>query len=112
MDSKYNWKLTPLAEEDIEEALSYMIENLSNKTAAERLFSVFNKTIDNICAFPMAYPGCEHYFVRDANYRHAIIKNYVLFYRVNENKKQIEILRFIYSGRNIGRPDIFGDRDV
>ncbi len=106
MDSKYTWKMTPLAEADIDEALSYITESLSNKTAADRLFSALNKTINNICEFPMAYPGCEPYFISDANYRHAIIGNYVLFYRANKEKEQIEILRFIYSGRNIGQWDI------
>lgn len=106
MGSKYAWKMTPLAEADIDGVLSYITELLSNKAAAERLLSALNKTINNICAFPMAYAGCESYFISDVNYRHAIIGNYVLFYRVNEEKEQVEILRFLYSGRNIGQSDI------
>lgn len=98
--------MTSLAEVDIDGVLSYMIENLSNKTAAERLFFALNKTINNICEYPTAYPGYEHYFISDINYRHVIIGNYVLFYRADEEKEQIEILRFIYSGRNIGQSDI------
>lgn len=54
----------------------------------------------------MAYAGCESYFISDVTYRHAVIGNYVLFYRVNEEKEQVEILRFLYSGRNIGQSDI------
>ncbi len=106
MGSKYKCKMTPLAEADIDGALSYITGSLSNKTAAERLFSALNKTINNICEFPMAYAGCETYFISDINYRHAIIGNYVMFYRINEEKEQVEILRFIYSGRNIGQSDI------
>lgn len=106
MGSKYTWKMTPLAEADINGVLSYITELLSNKAAAERLLSALNKTINNICAFPMAYAGCESYFISDVNYKHAIIGNYVLFYRVNEEKEQVEILRFLYSGRNIGQSDI------
>lgn len=54
----------------------------------------------------MAYAGCEFYFISDVTYRHAVIGNYVLFYRVNEGKEQVEILRFLYSGRHIGQSDI------
>ena len=55
MGSKYAWKMTPLAEADIDGALSYITEHLLNKTAAQRLFSALNKTINNICEFPMSY---------------------------------------------------------
>lgn len=106
MDSKFTWKMTPLAKADIDEALSYIAKSLSNKTAAEKLFFDLNNTINNICEFPMEYPGCESYFISDVDYRHVIIGNYILFYRANKEKKQIEILRFIYSGRNIGQRDI------
>lgn len=106
MGSRYTWKLTSLAEEDIDSALYYITEKISNKAAAERLFSALNKKIDHICEFPESYPGCEYYFINDMNYRHAVIGNYILFYRVCEEKEQIEILRFIYSGRNIGQSDV------
>lgn len=36
MGSKYAWKMTPLAETDIDGALSYITGSLSNKTAAKR----------------------------------------------------------------------------
>lgn len=107
MGSRYTWKMTPLAEADIDGVLSYITEQLSNRAAAARLLSDFDKAINSICEFPMACAGCEYYFISDANCRHAIIGNYVLFYRVNEDEKQIEVLRFIYSGRNIGQSDIF-----
>ena len=106
MGSRYTWKLTTLAKDDIDGALSYITENLSNKAAAERLFSALNKKINHICEFPEAYPRCEYYFISDMNYRHAVIGNYILFYRVCVEKEQIEILRFIYSGRNIGQSDV------
>lgn len=35
MDSKYDYKLTALAKTDIDSTLSYITENLANKTAAK-----------------------------------------------------------------------------
>ena len=106
MSSEYTWKITHIANNDIDDTLSYIADILSNKTAAKKLFVSLNTTIENICNFPMAYPGCEYYYISDTNYRHAIIGNYILFYRINEPLKQIEILRFLYSGKNVTQAHI------
>ena len=46
------------------------------------------------------YEQCRDPQLRALGYRKAIIKNYVMIYRVDEDKKIVYILRFFYGRRD------------
>ncbi len=95
----YNYEFTELAINDIDGVLNYLTKKLCNKKAAIDLMQDIDKCIQNILMFPMAYPNCKCYFINDETIRHAIINNYILFYRIYESR--IIFLRFKYSKQNI-----------
>ena len=64
----------------------------------ERFKKDIEKSIYNICMFPLAYPDCKYYYIKDENIRHAIINNYILLFKIYETK--IVFLRFKYSKQN------------
>ena len=101
MSNKYTFKLTPLAEQDIDSALNYIAENLCNAKAATDLFSKIESTIDTICAFPRSSSDCLCFLIQDENIRHVPIDNYVLIYEIVDELKEIRILRFRYSKMNL-----------
>ncbi len=94
----YNYEFTELAINDIDETLNYITNNLCNKKAAVDLMKDIEKSIYNICMFPLAYPDCKYYYIKDENIRHAIINNYILVFKIFETK--IVFLRFKYSKQN------------
>ena len=94
----YNYEFTELAINDIDETLNYITNNLCNKKAAVDLMKDIEKSIYNICMFPHAYPDCKYYYIKDENFRHAIINNYILLFKIYETK--IVFLRFKYSKQN------------
>lgn len=61
MPSKYNYKLTPLAEEDIDSALTYISEQRFNGKAADDLLTKIENTIDRICEFPYSFADCAYF---------------------------------------------------
>jgi len=91
----YSYDLTELVINDIDETLNYIINKLYNKKAARDLLEEIEKTIANICMFPNSYPDCKYYFIRDESVRHAVINNYILVYKICENK--IVFIRFKHS---------------
>ena len=97
----YNFKITALAAADIDEALAYVAGNLNNKKAAKDLYRDLLDKIHKACKFPMMYPDCELYLVYEKNIRHAFVGNYALIYEINEAKKEIQILRFLYQMRDV-----------
>ena len=74
MQNSYQYKITFLAESDMEEALSYITNNLCNLKAAKDL-----------------------YLVTDENIRKIIINNFVLIYEIKQEIKEIDVLRFRYA---------------
>ena len=101
MSNKYTFRLTPLAEQDIDSALGYIAVNLCNSKAASDLFMEIENTIDTICTFPRSSSECLCYLIQDENIRHVPVDNYALIYEIVDELKEIRILRFRYSKMNL-----------
>lgn len=97
----YQYKFTPLILSDIDDALDYISGNLSNMTAAEKLYQEIKAEIERICARPYSFLDCSYYLVDDENIRHGIVGSYVLIFEVSKEDSLIRFLRFLYGGRNI-----------
>lgn len=101
MPNKYKFAFTPLAEQDIDSALEYISENLSNVKAANDMLDKIEKTIESACLLPYGFPDCKIYFIVDDKIRHVVIDNYVMIYGIDEKNNQINILRFRYAKMNL-----------
>lgn len=103
MSNKFVYKLTPLAEQDIDSALDYIANQLCNGQAAGDLLVKVENAIENICEFPYSSADCRYFLVNDENIRHVLVDNYVLIYEVKEQARQINILRFRYTRMDLTR---------
>lgn len=101
MADKYSYRITPLAEEDIDGVLAYIANNLCNTKAAKDLLNKIDSAIDNICNFPYSFADCSCYLIADDKIRHIPVDNYVLIYEITEYDKEIRILRFRYAKMNL-----------
>lgn len=106
MPSKYNYKLTPLAEEDIDSVLTYISEQLFNGKAADDLLTKIENTIGRICEFPYSFADCTYFLIKDEKIRHVVIDNYVLVYEIIDEEKQINVLRFRYAKMNLTKMNV------
>lgn len=103
MASKYGYKLTPLAGQDVDAALVYISETLCNGKAAIDLLDKIEGAIETICEFPYSTTDCRSFLVADENIRHILVGNYVLIYEINESENSINILRFCYTRMDLGK---------
>ena len=94
---KYSFRLTPLAEQDIDSVLAYITETLCNAKAAIDLLDKIEHAIETICEFPYSATDCKFFLVADENIRHVLVGNYVIIYEINEDEESIKILRFCYT---------------
>lgn len=95
----YSLKFSRLAARDLDEAFDYISDTLKNPPAAENLVLETEKRLRGILDFP-----CSCGFVADPYLRHLEIRflpvnNYLLFLRVQEEKKEVEVVRFLYGKR-------------
>ena len=96
MPDKYIYKLTPIANTDMDEAAQYISENLHNPKAALDLLDSIDETIEQICKFPYAQPDCTCFLIDNPEFRHIPVKNYTLVYRIREEEKLLRIIYFRY----------------
>ena len=104
----YRYKLTPLAISDIDETLDYISGKLMNPVAADNLYHAIQQEIISICNGPYTFPDCSYYLIDDDNIRHSVIGNYILVFEVSQAEGVINILRFLYGGRDITHMGISG----
>ncbi|SFB28567.1 Plasmid stabilization system protein ParE [Acetitomaculum ruminis DSM 5522] len=96
----YDYVLTKTAENDIDSTFAYISKVLKNKDAASLLADEFEKKIDDICKHPLTGRLVENDFLKREEVRHFVVKNYIVYYLINDIEKEIVVLRFVYSGRN------------
>ncbi len=97
----YNIEFLPIAKEDIDNIIRYVHQNLKNPTASKKLKILFSKSLDYICEFPYGNSIYESTNSLKYEYRSYRVKNFLMFYIINENKKLITIVRVLYQKMNI-----------
>ena len=96
--NKYQLKIFPLAQLDMEQIFDYIAVVLCNPTAAIGQINDFEKAVDNVCTFPESCPYINNEYVKDKSLRKLIVNNYIAFYRIKDD--QIQIVRVLYGMQN------------
>jgi toxin ParE1/3/4 len=85
-------------QEDVNSTLNYIKDSLQAPVASERLKDEIKKTYKNLKQNPFMFPVVPDDELASIGFRFAMVKNYMLFYIIEEN--QINIIRFLYGRRN------------
>ena len=97
---KYDFYITRTAEEDINEAFSYIKNTLCNPEAAISFADELEIKIDEICRNPKnGRPVVNEYLKKD-DIRRFLVKNYTVYYTIVEEQLRITVLRVVYGKRN------------
>ena len=99
----YKLKYLPSARKDMVEIVRYISKKLHNPDAANSLAKEMIEAIQNILAFPYATPVFQAIRPLKYEYRKIIVQNYVIFYWIDEEKKEVIVARVIYTKRNYGK---------
>lgn len=99
--NKYNVSILDAAVSDIEEITLYIRDELKNQKAAKYLADKIFETIERIAQFPYANSVYVPLRPLKHEYRKAVIDNYLLFYRVDEEAKEVIVVRAIYGKRHL-----------
>ena len=95
----YKIIMTDLASEDLNAITDYIQLQLGNAQAASAFLDAVGDCYDNLSAMPLMFEQCRDPRLRELGYRRAVIRHYVMVYRVAENEKVVYILRFFYGAR-------------
>ncbi|MDA3925907.1 MAG: type II toxin-antitoxin system RelE/ParE family toxin [Kiritimatiellae bacterium] len=94
----FDIRFTPQSLTDMEEIRSYIADHLLNpQAAATQITQIFEK-INILENFPQTGTQIQSEISSLQNYRFLIIKNYLVFYRTDENL--VSIIRVLYARRD------------
>ncbi len=99
----YKLEYLPVARQDMLDIVRYISRELCNPTAAERLAMELIEAGDSIPEFPYTDPAYTPIRPLKHEYRKRLVRNYIIFYWVDEVKKLVTVARVIYAKRDISR---------
>jgi plasmid stabilization system protein ParE len=96
----YLLTFSKLIDTDFDSSYEYIKEKLESPRAAEKLFDELVTKLDYICETPFARPLVQDRHLASLGIRSIKIKNYVLYFNVDERRNTINALRFLYNKRD------------
>lgn len=97
---KYKIELSKIARNDYLEIIRYIKYSLVEPTIADKYAKLINKEIEKLQYMPQKFAIISSDLVKHNDIRKLVIKNYIVFYRVNENEKIVNVERILYGGTN------------
>ncbi|MDY3007309.1 type II toxin-antitoxin system RelE/ParE family toxin [Anaerococcus sp. AGMB00486] len=97
---KHNIIISSKAKRDILDIYEYISETLNSDLSALRLVQKIEESIRDLEQMPERFKRYKDEDLYSENIRICPVKNYLIFYRVNNEKSLVEIIRILYSKRN------------
>lgn len=94
--NNYSLKITPKAAEDLDNIYSYISKELYAENAANNLLNKIETSIMTLKKYPFSCNYVSDEFLKLKGYRKLIIDNYIAFYLVKEEEKQVIVIRVLY----------------
>ncbi len=96
----YRLTMSKEAQDDIDDIVQYISLRLANPGAASDFLDDVVKSFTSVTDNPRMYSYCADKRLQKDGYRKIAIKNYLVIYRIVEDKKVVYIVRIIYGGMN------------
>ena len=96
----YKLVMMPSASVDLDNIFNYISGTLVSPKAAHNLMRKIEKALLSLEDFPQLGPKCSDKILATKGYRKLLVKNYLAFYKIDEEQKRVLVMRVIYARRN------------
>ena len=93
----YKIKLTMRAKNDYKRIIRYIKFNLNEPIIAEKYAILIKDKINSLESYPHKFEIIESKLIKQSDIRKMIINNYIVLYKITEQKKEVVILRILYN---------------
>ena len=94
--NEFRIKFSYASKQDMKEIIRYIKNNLKEPQIAKKYEIYFKNEIGKLTNFPKKFVEIDEEKIQYKGIRKLIVKNYIVFYRVNEEKNLISIERVLY----------------
>lgn len=98
--NKYKIEFSKDAKNDLTNIVNYIKNNLQEPNTAKKLSIKIREKIYNLSDSPKLFPIIDNNFIRKLELRKLIVDNYIIFYKVLDEDKKVQIARIMYGRRN------------
>lgn len=95
-ESNYSIIIANRAKEELNAILEYISEVFYAETTAEKTLTEIEKSFERLKLFPYSAPLMREQEYKELGIHRLVVKNYSVFYRVNDEKLQIEIIHILH----------------
>ena len=103
MASDYQYELTETASQDLDHIISYIVEDLLNRSAATSLVEALRIELDMLCHEPSAGVPVENRYLLRNDVRKVFVKNFVIYYIPDKDVQKIIVIRIGHKLQNQDR---------
>ena len=97
---EYRIIISDLAKQDIRDTASYIKYSLQEPVISERITEAILDAVFTLEDMPLRVGLVNDERLAERQIRGLYVKNYTVFFRVNESLKKVEVLRVLYSRRD------------
>jgi addiction module RelE/StbE family toxin len=100
MENRYDIIVYPAAANDMDNIFDYIAKTLSNLTAALGQIDDFESAFERIASHPNSCPKAQSEYIEAKGYRKLVVNNYIAFYLVDDDAKEVHVVRVLYGFMN------------
>ena len=97
---KYKIYVSSDAKQDLLSIRSYIDKVCQSGVTSQKLMVSIDKAIFGLDENPHRCPKISNETIKKYGVRKLIIKNYIIFFRIDDKTKNVQILRVLYARRN------------
>ena len=98
--TKYKVDVSEPAESDIMDIVRYIASQLSAPISAFRMMEILEEAMESLSDLPQRCPLIVDERLSQMGYRKLIVKNYVVFFSIDEMNKVVDVERILYGRRD------------
>ena len=97
---KYELYISELAQKDLQKIADYLSLQLLEPGISKNIMAQIDTAILGLQNMPLRYSLVSDKSIQKANVRKMVVKNYIVFFKVYEEKNRVGIVRILYGRRN------------
>jgi len=97
---KFNVYLSIYAENDFRDIIRYISSQLSSPLTAVKMTEIIEKAISGLSYMPQSHPLVSDERLSILGYRKVNVKNYTVFFSIDEKEKTVHVERILFSRRD------------
>jgi len=98
--ARYKIDITEPAEDDLRDIIRYISAQLEAPITAENILDAIVSAVEGLSYMPGNKPLVSDERLASLGYRKLIVKNYIIFFTIDEINKVVNIERILYARRD------------